>query len=87
MKPKRVSDGAGVALDRVFGHGETSLTDPFLLLDHFCNDDPDKPMADFPWHPHRGIETITYMIKGGIRHEDSLGNTGDLEDGDVQFSG
>lgn len=85
LKPNRVSDGAGVKLNRVFGNGETSLTDPFLLLDHLKNDDPAVGMPGFPWHPHRGIETITYMITGGIQHEDSLGNKGELKSGDVQW--
>ena len=84
-RPQKVNDGAGVKLNRVFGNDSTSETDPFLLLDHIQNDDPDVPMVGFPWHPHRGIETITYMIKGNIKHEDSLGNTGILQDGDVQW--
>ncbi len=84
-KPRRVRDGAGVDLDRVFSNHTTDQTDPFLLLDHLQNDDPDKPLAGFPWHPHRGIETITYLISGGVQHEDSLGNTGILKDGDVQW--
>lgn len=84
-KPQGVSDGAGVKINRVFGNDSTSETDPFLLLDHIQNDDPDAPISGFPWHPHRGIETITYLIKGGIKHEDSLGNSGILQDGDVQW--
>ncbi|MBI9097489.1 MAG: pirin family protein [Spirochaetaceae bacterium] len=80
-----VTDGDGVQINRVFGHGTTTETDPFLLLDHLINDDPLKPMNGFPWHPHRGIETITYNIQGGIQHEDSLGNKGVLRDGDVQW--
>ncbi|MGL1894515.1 MAG: pirin family protein [Spirochaetaceae bacterium] len=83
--PQRVTDGAGVELNRVIGIDEVDDTDPFLMLDHFENRDPTKEMAGFPWHPHRGIETITYMIKGGIYHEDSLGNKGKLESGDVQW--
>lgn len=85
LKPQQVSDGAGVKLNRVFGYNETELTDPFLLLDHLKNDDPSIGMAGFPWHPHRGIETITYMLKGGIEHEDSMGNKGSLLAGDVQW--
>lgn len=85
IKPQKVTDGAGVELSRVFGHGETHLTDPFLMLDHFKNDDPDVEMAGFPWHPHRGIETITYMLEGEIQHEDSLENKGILHSGDVQW--
>lgn len=84
-RPVATSDGAGVALDRVFGHGTTTETDPFLMMDHFQNNDPNSPMAGFPWHPHRGIETITYLISGGIKHEDSMGNSGILQDGDVQW--
>lgn len=84
-KPQRVTDGAGVELNRVISINEVDDTDPFLMLDHFENSDPDQQMAGFPWHPHRGIETITYMIKGSMRHEDSLGNKGDLNSGDVQW--
>lgn len=85
IKAKKATDGAGVKLNRVFSHEETSLTDPFLLLDHLKNEDPAKGMPGFPWHPHRGIETITYMLDGGIQHEDSLGNKGALNPGDVQW--
>jgi len=85
ITPQQVQDGAGVPLNRVFGHGETALTDPFLLLDHFIHDGTHGPMAGFPWHPHRGIETITYILKGGVSHEDSLGNKGVLGSGDVQW--
>jgi len=85
LKPQLVIDGAGVEINRVFGGNDTKLTDPFLLLDHLKNDDPDNPIAGFPWHPHRGIETITYMIEGGIHHEDSIGNSGILRSGDVQW--
>ncbi len=84
-KPQLVTDGAGVELNRVISINEVDDTDPFLMLDHFENSDPDQKMAGFPWHPHRGIETITYMIEGSIRHEDSLGNKGDLNSGDVQW--
>jgi hypothetical protein len=78
-------EGAGVRLKRVFGYRETKLMDPFLLLDHFGSDNPDDYIKGFPWHPHRGIETITYMIEGKVNHEDSLGNIGSIESGDVQW--
>jgi quercetin 2,3-dioxygenase len=78
-------EGAGVRLKRVFGHSETELMDPFLLLDHFGSENPDDYMKGFPWHPHRGIETITYMIEGKMKHEDSLGNSGTIASGDVQW--
>ena len=78
-------EGAGVHLHRAFGFGEPSAHDPFLLFDDFRNDDPAKYQAGFPWHPHRGIETITYVLNGTVAHADSLGNTGDLNGGDVQW--
>ena len=78
-------EGAGVHLHRAFGFGDTSLTDPFLLFDDFRNDDPDRYRAGFPWHPHRGIETITYVLAGTVEHGDSLGNRGTLGAGDVQW--
>jgi hypothetical protein len=78
-------EGAGVKLRRAFGFGETSEFDPFLLLDDFRNDRPDDYRAGFPWHPHRGIETITYVLAGDVEHRDSLGNTGKLGVGDVQW--
>jgi len=78
-------EGAGVRLKRVFGYRETELMDPFLLLDHFGSENPDDYMKGFPWHPHRGIETITYMIEGKVLHEDSLGNSGTIETGDAQW--
>ena len=78
-------EGAGVHLRRAFGFGDTSDTDPFLLLDDFRNDRPDEYLAGFPWHPHRGIETITYVLAGNVEHGDSLGNTGNLGAGDVQW--
>ena len=80
-----VVDGAGVRLRRVFGFDDTELTDPFLLLDAFGSDDPDDYIDGFPWHPHRGIETVTYMIHGTFEHADSLGNRGTISDGDVQW--
>lgn len=78
-------EGAGVQLRRAFGFGHTSDFDPFLLLDDFRNDDPAAYRAGFPWHPHRGIETITYVLAGDVAHTDSLGNTGVLGPGDVQW--
>lgn len=78
-------EGAGVHLHRVFGFGDTSLTDPFLMMDDFRNDDPANYAAGFPWHPHRGIETITYVLAGSVEHADSLGNTGELGPGSVQW--
>lgn len=82
---KPTTEGAGVKLRRAFGFGETSETDPFLLLDDFRNDRPDDYLAGFPWHPHRGIETITYVLNGTVEHGDSLGNRGTLGSGDVQW--
>jgi redox-sensitive bicupin YhaK (pirin superfamily) len=88
---KRVSqskptlEGAGVHLRRAFGFGNTSDFDPFLLLDDFRNDNPEEYLAGFPWHPHRGIETITYVLSGKVDHGDSLGNHGTLGSGDVQW--
>lgn len=78
-------EGAGVHLHRVFGFGDTSQTDPFLMMDDFRNDDPSQYSAGFPWHPHRGIETITYVLAGSVEHADSLGNTGLLGPGSVQW--
>jgi redox-sensitive bicupin YhaK (pirin superfamily) len=78
-------EGAGVRLRRGFGFGETSETDPFLLFDDFRNDRPADYLAGFPWHPHRGIETITYVLAGSVDHGDSLGNRGTLGAGDVQW--
>ncbi|TFH05822.1 MAG: pirin family protein, partial [Candidatus Thorarchaeota archaeon] len=85
FKSKPTMEGAGVRLKRVFGYNETDLMDPFLLLDHFGSENPDDYLKGFPWHPHRGIETITYMIEGEVKHEDSLGNAGTIESGDVQW--
>jgi len=82
---KPTIEGAGVKLRRAFGFGETSEFDPFLLLDDFRNDRPDDYQAGFPWHPHRGIETITYVLAGSVEHGDSLGNRGNLQAGDVQW--
>lgn len=78
-------EGAGVRLQRAFGFGDTSEFDPFLLLDDFRNDRPEDYLAGFPWHPHRGIETITYVLAGSVEHGDSLENRGTLGDGDVQW--
>ena len=80
-----VIEGAGVRLDRAFGFVNTSQFDPFLLLDDFRNDNPNDYLKGFPWHPHRGIETITYILKGSVEHKDSLGNSGKLSDGDIQW--
>jgi len=78
-------EGAGVKLRRAFGFGDTDETDPFLLFDDFRNDRPADYLAGFPWHPHRGIETITYVLSGTVAHGDSLGNRGSLGAGDVQW--
>ncbi len=78
-------EGAGVHLRRAFGFGETDDVDPFLLLDDFRNDVPADYLAGFPWHPHRGIETITYVLAGTVDHADSLGNAGAIGPGDVQW--
>src|SRR5438046_452595 len=82
---KQTMEGAGVKLQRAFGFGETTDFDPFLLLDDFRNDNPSDYLAGFPWHPHRGIETITYVLAGTVEHGDSLGNRGSLGAGDVQW--
>jgi quercetin 2,3-dioxygenase len=85
VQSKPTIEGAGVKLRRAFGFGDTGETDPFLLLDDFRNDSPDDYRAGFPWHPHRGIETITYVLAGTVEHADSLGNRGALGAGDVQW--
>jgi hypothetical protein len=79
------TEGAGVHLKRVFGYHQVPLFDPFLLLDDFGSDHPDDYLAGFPWHPHRGIETVTYMLDGIVEHGDSLGNKGEITSGDVQW--
>jgi redox-sensitive bicupin YhaK (pirin superfamily) len=78
-------EGAGVRLRRMFGNSEVPLLDPFLLLDNFGSMDPADYVAGFPWHPHRGLETVTYMLSGKTEHEDSLGNRGVIDTGDVQW--
>jgi len=78
-------EGAGVRLRRAFGFGDTSLTDPFLLLDDFRGEHPRDYLKGFPWHPHRGIETITYMLEGTVEHGDSMGNSGTIGAGDAQW--
>ncbi|MGH9640339.1 MAG: pirin family protein, partial [Bryobacteraceae bacterium] len=78
-------EGAGVKLQRAFGFGQTDDFDPFLLLDDFRNEKPADYLAGFPWHPHRGIETITYVLAGSVEHGDSLGNKGKMTAGDVQW--
>jgi hypothetical protein len=78
-------EGAGVKLERAFGFGKTKDFDPFLLLDDFRNENPRDYLAGFPWHPHRGIETVTYVLAGEMEHGDSLGNKGKMGAGDVQW--
>jgi quercetin 2,3-dioxygenase len=85
LKSKPTMEGAGVHLHRVFGFGEVPLFDPFLLLDDFRSDQPEQYLKGFPWHPHRGIETITYVLRGDVEHGDSLGNQGIIGAGDVQW--
>jgi redox-sensitive bicupin YhaK (pirin superfamily) len=85
LKSKPTLEGAGVHLKRVFGFQHAPQFDPFLLLDDFHSDDPDKYIKGFPWHPHRGIETITYVLHGQVEHGDSLGNRGLISSGDVQW--
>jgi hypothetical protein len=85
VQSKPTIEGAGVKLRRAFGFGDTGDFDPFLLLDDFRNDRPEDYRAGFPWHPHRGIETITYVLAGTVEHGDSLGNRGKLGAGDVQW--
>lgn len=85
IESKPAIEGAGVKLHRAFGFGDTADFDPFLLFDDFRNDRPADYLAGFPWHPHRGIETITYVLAGTVDHGDSLGNRGRLATGDVQW--
>src|SRR6201987_1072256 len=85
VKSKPTLEGAGVHLRRAFGFGDTSQFDPFLLLDDFRNDVPNDYLPGFPWHPHRGIETITYVLAGTVEHGDSIGNRGAIGAGDIQW--
>ena len=85
LKGRSTYDGAGVKLNRIFAHDHTALTDPFLLLDHFGSDDPEDYIKGFPWHPHRGIETVTYMLGGTVAHGDNIGNSGVIGTGDIQW--
>jgi redox-sensitive bicupin YhaK (pirin superfamily) len=85
IRSKSTIEGAGVHLKRAFGHSEVPEFDPFLLLDDFRSNDPRHYILGFPWHPHRGIETITYVIRGTVKHEDSIGSKGVIGPGDVQW--
>jgi len=85
VKAKPALEGVGVHLRRAFGFDNTSDFDPFLLLDDFRNDVPEDYLVGFPWHPHRGIETITYVLAGSVEHGDSMGNKGAIAAGDVQW--
>ena len=85
VQAKPTIEGAGVKLRRAFGFGNTHEFDPFLLFDDFRNESPEDFLAGFPWHPHRGIETITYVLTGSVAHGDSLGNKGEMGPGDVQW--
>jgi redox-sensitive bicupin YhaK (pirin superfamily) len=84
-KSKPTIEGAGVHLKRAFGYDQVPQLDPFLLLDDFRSDNPDHYLKGFPWHPHRGIETITYVLAGVVEHGDSMGNRGLISSGDVQW--
>jgi redox-sensitive bicupin YhaK (pirin superfamily) len=85
LESKPTIEGAGVRLRRVFGFHNVPKFDPFLLLDHFGSDNPNDYIRGFPWHPHRGIETVTYIIRGRVEHGDSIGNSGVINSGDVQW--
>lgn len=85
ISAKMTTDGAGVQLDRVFGYKDIPEFDPFLLLDYFETHDPKAVSMGFPWHPHRGIETITYILRGQVEHSDSIGNSGLINKGQVQW--
>jgi len=85
LQSKPTLEGAGVHLKRAFGYSEVPLLDPFLMLDHFGSANPRDYMAGFPWHPHRGIETVTYMIEGVVEHGDSIGNKGAINSGEIQW--
>jgi len=85
LSGKATLEGAGVKLKRAFGPQEVPQLDPFLLLDDFHSDNPEDYVAGFPWHPHRGIETVTYVLEGMVEHGDSMGNKGVTRSGDVQW--
>lgn len=85
LTPTKTIEGAGVHLNRVFGFEDIPQFDPFLLFDDFSSENPDDYIKGFPWHPHRGIETITYLIKGDFQHGDSMGNRGYISSGDLQW--
>jgi hypothetical protein len=85
LEKRPTLEGAGVRLNRIFGFSQKNTFDPFLLLDDFSGDNPEDYIKGFPWHPHRGIETITYIISGNIEHKDSLGNKGNICDGEIQW--
>ncbi|MEE8238965.1 MAG: pirin family protein [Nitrososphaerales archaeon] len=85
LESRPTLEGAGVRLKRAFGHPEVPQLDPFLLLDDFRSNNPSDYLAGFPWHPHRGIETVTYIIEGVVEHGDSMGNTGKIHSGDIQW--
>jgi redox-sensitive bicupin YhaK (pirin superfamily) len=85
LKSKPTIEGAGVHLKRAFGFSQVPEFDPFLMLDDFRSDNPEDYLKGFPWHPHRGIETITYVLRGNVEHGDSMGNKGIISSGDVQW--
>ena len=85
LERRTTLEGAGVRLRRVLGNDDESTLDPFLLLDHFGSDNPKDYIKGFPWHPHRGMETVTYMWTGEVEHSDSMGNKGVIRSGDVQW--
>jgi redox-sensitive bicupin YhaK (pirin superfamily) len=85
LKSQPTIEGAGVHLKRAFGYQQVPELDPFLLLDDFHSDNPDEYIKGFPWHPHRGIETITYVLYGKVEHGDSMGNKGTISSGDIQW--
>ena len=85
LRSRPALEGAGVKLRRAFGFNEVPMFDPFLMLDDFGSDNPDDYVAGFPWHPHRGIETVTYMLNGDVEHGDSIGNSGVIGSGDIQW--
>ncbi|OPX80383.1 MAG: Pirin [Methanosaeta sp. PtaB.Bin039] len=85
FKSRPTIEGAGVRLRRAFGYSHVPMFDPFLMLDDFRSDNPDDYHKGFPWHPHRGIETITYVLRGEVEHGDSMGNKGIISSGDVQW--